>query len=212
MLKQTFPEIIAAGWAQERPDLIGSGLNVTLRLKALAMEIDHQFAKIAAQEGVQLDDMLLLFALRRRGAPYRLRPTEICAMLNITSGAATYRIDRLVKSGLCEREPDPLDGRSYLLRVAAEGMRVIDRSVESVARSSTSALEAAGLGAAQLATFLELLRHVEQGWEAVIPEDENPHVRREGASTKSVAIQSETDTPDGTSTAVASGESAPASK
>lgn len=91
----TFPEAIAAGWARERPDLKDSGLAVTLRLRALSMEIDHQFAKIASLEGVQLEDMLLLFALRRRGAPYCLRPTEICAVLNITSGAATYRIDRL---------------------------------------------------------------------------------------------------------------------
>ena len=58
MRETTFPELIAADWRRERPDLQDSGLNVTLHLRALSMEIDHQFAKIAAQEGVQLEDML----------------------------------------------------------------------------------------------------------------------------------------------------------
>jgi len=180
MSDTTFPEAIAAGWRRERPDLIDSGLNVTLHLKALSMEIDHQFSKIAAQEGVQLDDMLLLFALRRRGPPYCMRPTEIFSMLNITSGAATYRIERLVKHELCEREPDPVDRRSYMLRVAPKGMRVIDRTVEAVAKASDQALVAAGLSAAQLKTFLSLLRRIEQGWETVVLPDENPLARREG--------------------------------
>lgn len=181
MSDTTFPEAIAAGWARERPDLKDTGLSVTVRLRALTMEIDHQFSKIAAQEGVQLEDMLLLFALRRRGPPYCLRPTEICAMLSITSGAATYRIDRLVKGELCEREPDPLDRRSYLLRVSPKGMRVIDHTVEAVAAASDLALRGAGLSPSQLATFLELLRRVEQGWEGVIPAAENPLARREGS-------------------------------
>lgn len=175
----TFPESIAAGWARERPDLKDSGIAVTLRLRALSMEIDHQFAKIATQAGVQLDDMLLLFALRRRGTPYRIKPTEICAVLNITSGAATYRIDRLVKNELCEREPDPQDRRSYTVRVTPKGMRVIDRTVEEVARASGTALQASGLSTKQLGSFLSLLRRIEEGWETVVPADENPLARRE---------------------------------
>ncbi|MDR5647531.1 MarR family winged helix-turn-helix transcriptional regulator [Burkholderia cenocepacia] len=176
----TFPEAIAAGWNRERPDLAETGLSITLRLRALSMEIDHQFAKIAAQEDVQLEDMLLLFALRRRGTPYCIRPTEICAMLNITSGAATYRIDRLVKKGLCERQPDPEDGRGYLVHVTPVGMLVIDRTVEAVARASDQALRASGLSSPQLSSFLRLLSLVEHGWEVVVPPSENPLARREG--------------------------------
>lgn len=182
----TFPETIAAGWRRERPDLKDGTLNVTLRLKALSMEIDHQFAKIAAHEGVQLDDMLLLFAMRRRGPPYCMRPTEIFNMLNITSGAATYRIERLVKHELCERELAAGDRRSYLLRVAPKGMRVIDRAIEAVAESSDRALGAARLSAAQIKTFLSLLRRIEVGWETVVLPDENPLARREGLAVDSI--------------------------
>ncbi len=185
MRETTFPELIAADWRRERPDLQDSGLNVTLHLRALSMEIDHQFAKIAAQEGVQLEDMLLLFALRRRGEPYCLRPTEICSMLNISSGAATYRIERLVKNELCAREPDPVDRRSYMLRVGPKGMHVVDRTVDAVAAASDQALRASGLSSTQLSTFLSLLTRVEEGWEKVIPAEENPLARRGGAAIES---------------------------
>jgi len=175
----TFPETIVAGWARERPDLKDTGLSVTLRLRSLSMEIDHELAKIAARVGVQLEDVLLLFALRRRGAPYCIRPTEICAMLNITSGAATYRIQRLVNNGLCERDPDPADRRSYLLRVAPKGMQLIDRAVEAVAEASDVALKAAGLSSTQLTAFFGLLKRIEAGWEVVVPPQENPLARQE---------------------------------
>lgn len=187
MRQITFPEAIATDWRRERPDLMDSGLTVTLRLRALAMEIDHQFAKIASQEGVQLEDMLLLFALRRRGEPYCLRPTEVCSMLNISSGAATYRIERLVKHDLCTREPDPIDRRSYMLRVGPRGMLVIDRSVEAVAAASAQALGASGLSSTEVSTFLGLLTRIEEGWEDVIPAKENPLLRRGGVAIGSAA-------------------------
>ncbi|MDO8864221.1 hypothetical protein Q6D67_21320 [Haliea sp. E1-2-M8] len=69
----TLPEmimiVIVIDWERERPDLNDSGIHVTFRLYALVMEIGHQFAEIASQEGAQLEDMLQLFALRRRGDP-----------------------------------------------------------------------------------------------------------------------------------------------
>lgn len=68
-----------------------------------------------------------------------------------------------------------------MVRVAPKGMRVIDRTVEAVAHASGTALRAAGLSQTQLSSFLVLLKHIEEGWEAVIPADENPLARREGS-------------------------------
>ncbi|MDO8864247.1 MarR family transcriptional regulator [Haliea sp. E1-2-M8] len=185
MREMTFPEMIVIDWERERPDLKDSGIHVTFRLYALVMEIGYQFAEIASQEGVQLEDMLQLFALRRRGDPYCLRPTEVRSMLSLTSGAATYRIERLVKQGLCERKPDPSDRRSYVLRVVPKGMNVIDRTVEAVAVASSKVLTASGLTATQLATFLEYLTCIEAGWETIIPASENPLARRGGVTSGS---------------------------
>lgn len=179
MADPTLPQRIAASWERERPDLEQSGLAFAVRIRALAMEIDHVIAAIAVQEDVQVDDMLLLFALRRGGPPYCLKPTDIYGLLNVTSGAATYRIERLVKRGVAERTPDPDDGRGYLLRISQEGMRVIDRAVEALADAGRDALAAAGFDPVHLAALDTTLGTLERGWEAIIPPEENPLARRE---------------------------------
>lgn len=179
MADPTLPQRIATSWERERPDLEQSGLGFAVRIRALAMEIDHVIAATSAREDVPVDDMLLLFALRRGGPPYCLKPTDIYGLLSITSGAATYRIERLVKRGIAERVPDPDDGRGYLLRISAEGMRVIDRAVEALAEAGRDALAAAGFDPVHLAALDTTLGQLERGWEAIIPPDENPLARRE---------------------------------
>jgi DNA-binding MarR family transcriptional regulator len=156
-----------------------SGFEFVIRIRALALEIDHIFAEIAADENVHVEDMLLLFALRRRGPPYWLKPTEIYDLLNITSGAATYRIERLVKRGITERVPDPDDRRGYRVRISDEGMQVVDRAVEAVAKAGRDALTAADFDAVQLTALSSTLSRLERGWEKIIPPTENPLVQRE---------------------------------
>lgn len=178
MTDDTLPETIARSWRRERPDLDQLGLSFTLRIRALAMVIDHVIEEIAAQEAIHLDDLLLLFSLRRGGPPYCVRPTDVYRILNVTSGAATYRIARLVERGLGERVADPEDKRGYLLRISDLGMGVVDRAVEALAHQSTRALEAAGLDAVGTVALGASLRALERGWETIVPEDENPLARR----------------------------------
>jgi DNA-binding MarR family transcriptional regulator len=175
---RTLPEMVADRWQQERPDLNQTGFGLIVRLRAMAMMIDHVLAEIAEKEAVQVEDLLLLFALRRVGPPYCLRPTEIYGVLNITSGAATYRIDRMVKEGLTERVDDPEDRRSYVLRISKYGMKVIDRAVEALVLVSDRALVAAEMDAVHLVAFGAALHRLERGWETVIPVAENPLSRR----------------------------------
>lgn len=175
---KTLPEMIADSWARELPDLSHRGLQLTLRIRALALVIDHELARSAAAEGIQVDDVLLLSALRRVGPPYRLRPTEIFGLLNITSGAATARIARLVGKGLAERVGDPDDRRSQLVQISASGTVVIDRIMAAIARVSDRSLEAGGLDAEQISKLKAGLRLLEQGWEATVPVAENPLARQ----------------------------------
>lgn len=179
MTEPTLPQKIAASWERERPELEQSGLGFAVRIRALAMEIDHVIAATSAEEDVPVDDMLLLFALRRRGPPYSLKPTDMYGLLNVTSGAATYRIERLVKRGIAERVDDPDDRRGYLLRISAEGMRVIDRAVDALAAAGRSALAAAGFDPVHLAALDSTLGQLERGWEAIIDPVDNPLARRE---------------------------------
>ena len=181
MTDPTLPELIANSWARERPDLADSALGLTVRIRALAMVLDHEIGSIASREGIQTDDLMLLFALRRVGPPYCLRPTDIYGVLNVTSGAATYRIERLVKAGLSIRITDPDDRRSYLLQISEHGMEVIDRCVDALADASDRALAAVDFDAVHMVALKASLRLLEQGWEAIVPMDENPLSRGEGA-------------------------------
>ena len=54
-------------------------------------------------------------ALRLVGEPYSLRPTDILKMHGITSGTATYRIDKLTKQELAESIADLTDRHGYLI-------------------------------------------------------------------------------------------------
>ena len=174
---KTLPEKIAESWGRELPELSHRGLQLTLRIRALAFVIDHELARSAAAEGIQVDDVLLLSALRRTGPPYRLRPTEIFGLLNITSGAATARIARLVSKGLADRVDDPGDRRSQLVQISVAGTAVMDRIMATMARVSDFSLDAGGLDAGQLRKLKEGLRLLEQGWEIAVPFAENPLAR-----------------------------------
>ena len=171
---KTRPEEIADSWRRERPDLAGSGLMLTVRLRAMGIMIDHELARIAAAEAIHSDDLLLLFAMRRVGPPYCLRPTDVSALLNITSGAATYRVERLVRANLSHRIKDPRDGRSYVMQISQHGMDVIDRCVDALAQVSDMALKAADISESNMKSLTDVLHMVERGWESVIPPEENP--------------------------------------
>ena len=175
---RTLPETIADSWARELPGLSHRGLQLTLRIRALALVMDHELARCAAVEGIQVDDALLLSALRRLGPPHRLRPTEIYGLLNITSGAATARIARLVDKGLAKRVGDPDDRRSQLVQISRAGKAVIDRIMATMAHVSDLSLDAGGLDAAQVGKLKSVLKLLEQGWEATVPIAENPLTRQ----------------------------------
>ena len=72
-------------------------------------------------------------ALRRQGPPYELRPTDLFRLLGVTSGAMTYRIDKLVARGLVERAPDPEDGRGAVIRLTSAGIASADKVVDVAA-------------------------------------------------------------------------------
>lgn len=170
----TIPEHVAARWRNERPDLDHGGLELVLRFRAIAMVIDHENARIARTKGIETEDVLLLSALRRRGPEFCLRPTDIGGILNITSGTVTVRIERLIRRGLAEREKDPTDGRSFLIRLSPKGRSVIDDVITHMAQLSSHVIAESELGTVGVATLKECLHRFETGWQRVIPEDEYP--------------------------------------
>lgn len=169
------PEDVAAAWRRERPDLDHSGLEIALRIRSLAMLVDEHNNRIAEALGIAPSDLMLLYALRRTPEPHCMRPTEVFRLLSVTSGAATYRIDKLVKQDLALRVDDPEDRRSYLLQLSEKGKAMANRAVEVLAEDSNACIQE--LSSARLEEIRKTLHEIEEGWMRSVPVDQNPLAR-----------------------------------
>ncbi len=125
---------------------------IVARIMRAALYFEQALARTAASQGLKVGELLVLGALRRAGAPYCLRPTELLEGLWVTPGAVTKRIDRLIALGLVDREHDQQDRRGVIVRLTPRGRKVVDagydtdlQEVEHRAVSKLSATERAEL-------------------------------------------------------------------
>ncbi|MFI5730198.1 MarR family winged helix-turn-helix transcriptional regulator [Kribbella sp. NPDC051587] len=63
----------------------------------------------------------VIVALRREGAPYRQKPSDLSRTSNV--------INQLVRRGYVDREPDPEDGRGTQIRLTADGVKAAEEAV-----------------------------------------------------------------------------------
>lgn len=124
-------ELVAA-WRRERPDLDIAPLEVLSRITRLARHLDIARRAAFAEHGLETWGFDVLAALRRAGAPYQLTPGQLIHENLVTSGTITNRLDRLESDGLLARYPDPSDGRGTLVRITAQGIKVIDAALASL--------------------------------------------------------------------------------
>ena len=127
---------IVSSFARERPDLEPADyLHIIYirRLGRLLDRIDNQYC--LERFGISGADMRVLRVLRRAGAPYVLRPTELFRRLLVTSGAITKQVDRLAAAGLVERGPDPKHAGGFLIRLTETGFAIADESMNKLARA-----------------------------------------------------------------------------
>ena len=117
-------------WAHERPDLAPLPMAVLGRLCEAAERVmrDH-FNPLFADASLQSGEFDVLATLRRSGDPYMLSPSRLYQAAMISSGGMTNRLDRLERSGLIERRPDPNDRRGKLIALTTTGRRVIDETI-----------------------------------------------------------------------------------
>jgi DNA-binding MarR family transcriptional regulator len=130
-----FTALTLEQWRRERPDLDLAGFLIGVQIGRLGLLYNRISEKNAATYGVGAGEMRVLTALRRQGAPYELRPTDLFRMLGVTSGTMTYRIDKLVERGLVVRAPDPRDGRGAVVRLTAAGLQRADLIVTSATKN-----------------------------------------------------------------------------
>ncbi|HKR46708.1 MAG TPA: MarR family transcriptional regulator [Paraburkholderia sp.] len=145
-------------WRAEMSSLDLSTFEISIRARRIGMLLDELLATVCESLEVKPNEMLLLFALRRIGHPYCMRPTDILKLTSVTSGTVTYRIDQLVKQGTAERIPDPADRRGFLIRLTAHGRDLVDKAIRASAHSSDEALAPLVDLPSAMDTFDQLLR------------------------------------------------------
>ncbi|NMH66502.1 MarR family winged helix-turn-helix transcriptional regulator [Shewanella salipaludis] len=113
-------------WSKEMPEVSLRGMCILARARRITLAARPQIEAIFSKHGLDTGQFDVLATLRRSGAPFSLRPTELFQTLMITSSGLTDRLHRLTKLGYVSRQADPNDKRSSLVQLTYEGRAVIE--------------------------------------------------------------------------------------
>lgn len=150
---------IAASLKRERPDLDQADYLYLLYIQRAGRIIDAVHERHCRTNfGISSAQMRVLFALRRSGPSYALRPTELFRALLVTSGAITKQVDRLMAAGYVDRQPGPTKSGGFLIHLTPEGQAVADQALTALADSSVVSHSA--LTAEERLTVLELTKKI----------------------------------------------------
>ena len=127
-------------WRRELPDLDTEPMAILGRAYRLANLVRPSIEATFTSFGLDRGEFDVISTLRRSGTPYRLTPTELYTSLMISSGGLTHRLDRLQKSGLILRERSQADGRSMVVGLTDEGIRLAEAAFRADMASEASYL------------------------------------------------------------------------
>jgi DNA-binding MarR family transcriptional regulator len=117
-------------WKKQRPDIDPWPLGILGRTQRITAHLQARAAKWLAPLELTWESFSLLMALRRAGAPYELRPTDIYKESLLSSGAVTNRIDMVEKKGWVKRLANPEDRRGTIVRLTPAGQAVADKAAK----------------------------------------------------------------------------------
>ncbi|MET9829123.1 MarR family transcriptional regulator [Streptomyces sp. NPDC006385] len=116
-------------WAQVRPDLDTTAMEVFGRIHRLTQTVGARMETAYARFGISRGEFDVLATLRRAGEPYTLPPRRLSATLMLTTGGMTGRLDKLERAGLLRRSPDPHDRRGLQVTLTEKGLALVDEAV-----------------------------------------------------------------------------------
>ena len=126
-------------WSNERPDLDHDIQLVRARMVRIEARVRFDNDQVARNFGISGAEMRILFALRRTGAPFRLRPTDLFEALLVPSATMTRQLAHLEQLRYVGREPDAADRRVTPVFLTPRGVGVADDALtEAVQNSSFS--------------------------------------------------------------------------
>lgn len=119
-------------WRAELPDVLQPSSDLTKRILLLSGALDGVMRRELAEFELTPAEFDVLTALRRAGAPYRMKPNQLARSLMLSTGGTTNVTHRLVARGVVERERDPDDARSAWLRLTPDGVTLAGQAVIAV--------------------------------------------------------------------------------
>jgi DNA-binding MarR family transcriptional regulator len=116
-----------------------SGLqSLTAALRQLVLAMEARRVAIANELEVGVSEVTAMEHLHMAGT---LTPSDLGRRMALTSGSVTALLDRLERSGLILREPNPDDKRSVLLRATPVGRSAMHWFFEGFDATVASALQ-----------------------------------------------------------------------
>jgi DNA-binding MarR family transcriptional regulator len=149
-----------AQWSREIPEIEIKGADVLNRARRLVLESRPAIEEIFKRHGLDTGEFDVLATLRRAGAPYTLRPTELYTSLMISSGGLTARLDRLEDAGLIRRRASEEDARSLLVELTTAGRKKIEAAFRADMELENKMVS--GLSESERAELVRLLRKLTQ--------------------------------------------------
>lgn len=156
-------------WARELPDLNTEPMAILGRAFRLGNMVRPSIEATFAGFGLDRGEFDVISTLRRSGPPYRLTPTEMYALLMISSGGLTHRLDRLEKAGLVRREKSAKDGRSVQVALTEAGAVLAEQAFRTDMASELAFLEPLDEGEREM--LAGLLRKLILGIEKQVSEE-----------------------------------------
>ena len=148
-------------WERERPELDHAPIGVIGRISRLARELEARLEPVYREHGLEPGWHDILATLRRHGAPFQLRPTDLTNASMLTSSGTTKRLDKLEHAGLIARSPDPGDRRGTIITLTAAGRELIDALTEAHLENERRIL--GGLDPLEQRQLANLLRKLQLG-------------------------------------------------
>ncbi|MGH3279519.1 MAG: MarR family winged helix-turn-helix transcriptional regulator [Trebonia sp.] len=116
---------VLASWQVNRPDLNVEPIAITARLARLRQQLGARLESVFTAHNLTGGNFAVLATISRLGGQ-PLTQTQLMQELNLTAGTISVRINRLVRDRLVIRDPDPSDGRGWLIGLTPSGQAAFE--------------------------------------------------------------------------------------
>jgi DNA-binding MarR family transcriptional regulator len=127
-------DLLIDAWSRRLPDVDLTPLDVMSRLRRASIRLARLRSEAFATAELASWEFDVLAALRRAEPPHELSPAQLIERTMIGSAAMSHRLVNLAGRGFIEREPNPNDGRSVIIRLTDAGAARVDMAMTELVR------------------------------------------------------------------------------